>query len=154
MAGRKLTRSKTQRKIAGVCGGFAEYFEVDVTLVRVLCVILSVVPGAIFGGILAYLLAWLVMPEATPQATTAAPVAATTLRLTRSFEDRKIAGVCGGLAAYFGVDSTVIRLLWIVLSVVPCAFVGGIIAYLAAWVIMPKWPTAPMVPTPQASPVS
>ena len=59
----KLARSRAQRRIAGVCGGIAEYLGVDVTFIRTAWVVLSIVPGAIIGGIIAYLLAWLVMPE-------------------------------------------------------------------------------------------
>ena len=46
----------------------------------------------------------------------------------RSATDSKIAGVCGGLAEYLGVDSTIVRLFWAVLAVVPGALVGGIVA--------------------------
>ena len=59
-------------------------------------------------------------------------------QLRRSATDSKIAGVCGGLAEYLGVDSTIVRLFWAVLAVVPGALVGGIVAYLVAWIIMPK----------------
>ena len=52
-AARPLRRSDTNRKIAGVCGGLAEYFEVDVTVIRVLLVIVTIVPGALVGGIVA-----------------------------------------------------------------------------------------------------
>ena len=65
------------------------------------------------------------------------------LTLTRSVSDRKMAGVCGGLAAYFGVDSTPVRLAWVLLSIVPGAVFGGIVAYLVAWFIMPKAGAAP-----------
>ena len=61
-------------------------------------------------------------------------------RLMRSASDSKIAGVCGGLAEYLGVDSTIVRLFWAILAVVPGGIVGGIVAYLVAWVIMPKAP--------------
>jgi phage shock protein C len=139
---RRLTRSRTNGKIAGVCAGFAEYFNVDVTLVRALWLVFSIVPGAIVGGVIAYILAWLVMPEAT----TAVSYAGTGKRLMRSASDKKIAGVCGGLGEYFGVDSTAIRLLWLVLSILPGALVGGLIAYLAAWIIMPKAPVPVLTP--------
>jgi phage shock protein PspC (stress-responsive transcriptional regulator) len=141
-----LTRSRTEGKIAGVCAGLAEYFGVDVTLVRALWLVFSVVPGAVVGGILAYLLAWLVMPDGA--ATPAVP--SSRKRLIRSGTDRKIAGVCGGLAEYFGVDSTPVRLLWLVLSILPGAVVGGLVAYLAAWLIVPRAPTPAL--TPSASP--
>ena len=58
------------RKIAGVCGGIAEFMSVDPTAVRVAWAVLSIVPGAIFLGIVAYLAAWMIMPEG-PAASTA-----------------------------------------------------------------------------------
>ena len=63
--GRVLRRSTTDRQIAGVCGGMAEYFGVDSTAVRLLWVILSIFVGAVIGGVIAYLLAWLIIPRAT-----------------------------------------------------------------------------------------
>ena len=57
-----LQRSRRQRMIAGVCGGIAESLGWDVTLVRILYVVVSVVSAA-FPGILAYVILWLVMPE-------------------------------------------------------------------------------------------
>lgn len=62
---RRLTLSATDKKIGGVCGGIAEYFNVDPTLVRVITVALALLFG---GGIIAYLLAWIIMPTPTPQA--------------------------------------------------------------------------------------
>ncbi len=59
-------------------------------------------------------------------------------RLTLSSTDSKIAGVCGGLAEYFDVDPTVVRLIWAALTIVPGAFVGGILAYIFAWLIIPR----------------
>ena len=55
-------------------------------------------------------------------------------KLTRSAEDKKIAGVCGGFAKYFGLDANIIRLIW-VLAVV---FAGvGLLAYLICALIIP-----------------
>lgn len=58
-----LHRSRRHRLIAGVCGGIAEWMGWNVTLVRVLYVLVSIVSVA-FPGILAYLLFWLLMPNA------------------------------------------------------------------------------------------
>jgi phage shock protein C len=58
---RKLMRSRVDRKIAGVCAGFAEYFDLDVTVVRVVWLIVALCPPG--GGILAYIIGWIVMPE-------------------------------------------------------------------------------------------
>jgi phage shock protein C len=65
---RKLTLSRTDKKIGGVCGGFAEYFEVDATLVRLIWVIMVLFAG---WGVIGYLVCWLVMPYA-PEAQEAA----------------------------------------------------------------------------------
>jgi len=58
---RRLTRSKRHKIIAGVCGGIAEYFDLDPTLVRVLWLLVVLCGGA---GILAYLILWIALPVA------------------------------------------------------------------------------------------
>lgn len=58
-----LQRSRTNRKIAGVCGGIAAWLDWDPTVVRILYVLVSVLSAA-FPGILVYLLLWLIMPKA------------------------------------------------------------------------------------------
>jgi phage shock protein C len=143
-AQRRLTRLPAEGKVAGVCAGIAEYLGVDVTLVRILWATLSIIPGSIIGGIVAYAVAWLVMPTST-----AAPVAQR--RLLRSSTDAKIAGVCGGLAEYFGVDSTPIRVLWVVASLIPPVFVCGVVAYIVAWLIVPRAPVALLKPSTTAA---
>ena len=61
MEQKKLTRS-ANKMVAGVCGGFAEYFGLDATLVRVIYVALTIVSAA-FPGIILYLIMMLLMPE-------------------------------------------------------------------------------------------
>ena len=58
-----LRRSRTNRMIAGVLGGLAEYFKLDPTLVRVVFVLISAFSAA-FPGIIVYLILWAVIPEA------------------------------------------------------------------------------------------
>ena len=57
---KKLHKSKTQKMIAGVCGGVAEYFNIDPTVVRLGFVVLSLAAG---GGLLLYILAAIIMPQ-------------------------------------------------------------------------------------------
>jgi phage shock protein C len=57
---RRLTLSSRNRMLGGVCGGIAEYFRVDPTIVRILAVALALLGGS---GVLAYLLAWMIMPR-------------------------------------------------------------------------------------------
>jgi phage shock protein PspC (stress-responsive transcriptional regulator) len=129
---KRLTRRSTDGRFGGVCAGLAEYFDVDVTLVRVAWVVLSIVPGAIVGGVLAYLAAWVIMPD--DRAPLVHPGGR---RLTRSVTDRKIGGVCGGLADYLNADATAVRLIWAIVTVVPGCIVLGIVAYLIAWFVIP-----------------
>ncbi len=57
---KKLYRSRTDRKLAGVCGGVAEYFAIDPTMVRLLWVVFTLMGGS---GLLAYIIAAIIMPE-------------------------------------------------------------------------------------------
>lgn len=57
---KKLYRSTTDKMIAGVCGGLAEYFEIDSTLIRILFLALLIFGG---GGFLIYLIMWIVVPK-------------------------------------------------------------------------------------------
>jgi len=66
--------------------------------------------------------------------------------LVRSSTDTKIAGVCGGLADYFDLDSTVVRLIWVLLFL--CGLTGGV-AYIILWMVLPLAPTG--VPAQSAS---
>jgi len=111
--------------------------------VRAAWVVLSIWPGAIVLGVIAYLAAWILMPRAEDVAPPA-----TRPRLMRSQTDKRIAGVCGGLADYFDVDPTIVRVSWVILSIIAGAVVFGIVAYAVAWLIIP----APRVVTLHTSP--
>jgi phage shock protein PspC (stress-responsive transcriptional regulator) len=58
--------------------------------------------------------------------------------LTRSTTDRRIGGVAGGIAAYFGVDPTLIRVAWVIAAVMGF----GILAYIILWIVLPEGPSA------------
>lgn len=60
-------------------------------------------------------------------------------KLTRSLDDRKLSGVCGGIGAYFQLDPVLIRLAW-VFGTAMTGVVPGILAYLVAWLIVPEAP--------------
>ena len=59
-------------------------------------------------------------------------------KLYRSVDDRWLAGVCGGLAKYFNLDPTLVRVIFVALALVG---LGGVILYLLMWVIVPPQPT-------------
>ena len=64
---KRLYRSVTDRKIAGVCGGLGEYLDVDPTVVRLLAVIAGLAT-AIIPFLIGYIIAWFIVPEAPPKA--------------------------------------------------------------------------------------
>ena len=59
---RKLYRSQNQRMVAGVCGGLADYFNIDATVIRVLFLVLAVFGGT---GLVVYLVMWIIVPDAS-----------------------------------------------------------------------------------------
>jgi phage shock protein C len=65
--------------------------------------------------------------------------------------EAKIAGVCAGFARYLGMDVTLVRVLWVVLTVFPMPSFG-LIAYIVAWIVMPKDPVT--LPVIQAYPAN
>ena len=59
--GTRLSRPREEAKIAGVCAGFARYFDLDVTLVRILWLVLTIYPPGV--GLVAYIICWIAMPK-------------------------------------------------------------------------------------------
>ena len=130
---RRLMRSRTERTCAGVCGGLAEYIDWDPTIVRLLWILALFLSGGM--ALFAYLVFWIVMPEA-PAYSRADAGFAHGRRLTRSRDERMISGVCGGLAEFLGMDTTLMRVLWVVATFIS----GGVtlIAYPIFWLVMPE----------------
>ena len=143
-----LRRSQVDCRVAGVCGGIARYLGTDPVFIRVAWIILSIVPGTILLGILAYLVAWIIVPEAEPGSE---PIVVGAKRLQRSADDLTVAGVCGGIAEYFAVDVTAVRVVWVLLSIFPGFVVFGLLAYAAAWFVMPE-ATVSAASAPPATP--
>jgi phage shock protein C len=59
---KKLYRSRTKRALSGVCGGLEDYFEIDVTIIRLVWVLISIMSGG-FPGVVAYVIAVFIIPE-------------------------------------------------------------------------------------------
>ena len=130
---RRLMRSRADRTMAGVCGGLADYIDWDPTIVRLLWIFALFLSGGM--ALFAYLVLWIVMPEAPAYGDTAPPYAGG-MRLTRSRGERMMAGVCGGLAEFLGMDTTLMRVLWVVAT-----FISGgltLVAYPIFWLVMPE----------------
>ncbi len=130
---RRLMRSRTDRTCAGVCGGLAEYIDWDPTIIRLLWILALFLSGGM--ALFAYLVFWIIMPDAPAYAGEEAGYTHGR-RLTRSRGERMLAGVCGGLAEFLGMDSTLMRVLWVVAT-----FISGgltLIAYPIFWLVMPE----------------
>ena len=209
---RRLYKSRRIRMIDGICGGLAEYFGVDVTIIRLLFVLLGLMGGT---GLLVYITAMIIMPTnpdfmAVPEqqrqqgnglrfwGIVLILIGATVLfvnlgwftgiswwslsgtvflpilmigvglfivfslrgrqrgagdpsitatgeyampqepvkELRRSIRNRKLFGVCGGLADYFSVDPTIVRLIFVVL--VFASFGWALLIYIALGILMPE----------------
>ncbi|MBC8525300.1 MAG: PspC domain-containing protein [Candidatus Cloacimonetes bacterium] len=130
---KKLYRELKKQKIAGVCSGFAEYFDIDVSIVRIIWVLLTIMGGA---GIITYIIAILIIPK-KPDDYVEIVVEENKekKKLTLSKEDRVILGVCGGLAEYYEIDPILIRVIF-VFMILSIGF--GILLYLLLALVIPK----------------
>ncbi|HEY6863082.1 MAG TPA: PspC domain-containing protein [Burkholderiales bacterium] len=131
---KKLHRIADSKKIAGVCTGLGQYFDLDPVLFR-LAFVVSVFFGGV--GILAYLVMWILVPEAPGQVS--APTS--TKRLHLSSADRKIAGVCGGLGEWLDIDPVFARVAFVLLAL---AGGFGVLLYVLLWLLAPRAPAAPV----------
>jgi phage shock protein PspC (stress-responsive transcriptional regulator) len=130
---KRLRRPASERKIAGVCAGLGEYFDLDPVFFR-LFFLFSILFGGL--GAIAYAMLWILMPlrDGAPAAGGAGG------RLRLSAKERMIGGVCGGLGEHFELDPILFRAAFLVL-----AFLGGlgILLYVVLWLLMPGPARAP-----------
>ena len=135
---KRLYRDVKRKALGGVLAGLAHYFNIDVVWMRIIFLFfflgippliddLAPISGFIF---IAYFVCWIVFP---PNANLAEDEKIK--KFYRDNDNKVLGGVCSGLAAYFGVDITVIRLLF-VLSVL--LFGSGLLAYIILWIVAPK----------------
>src|SRR3989304_4840299 len=127
---KKLYRSNQDKKISGVCSGLGNYFNIDPALIRLLFIFLMVFTGFL-PVIIAYFILVLIIPI-EPRSN----IQRNYKRLYRSQTDKKLAGVCGGLAEFLKMDSTLIRIIYIVLLIFT-ALVPMTIIYAIAWLVIP-----------------
>jgi len=141
---KKLHISEKNKMIFGVCEGLSESTGIDVSVIRLVCII-----SIFFGGtgILIYLILFAILPKGLKDSNIV-DVEVETIedekekqeqkkytKIFRSWENRMIAGVCSGLANYLKWDVSIIRLVFILMS-----FGGGvgIIMYLIFWFMFPN----------------
>ncbi|MBE2289388.1 MAG: PspC domain-containing protein [Chitinophagaceae bacterium] len=105
----RLFRNADDKIIAGVCSGIAARLNMDPVIVRILFVFLF---GALFW---IYILLWLIVPMQSIETNT-------THRLYRNPDDKVIAGVCGGMAVYFKLDSWKVRAIFLLPLIISVFF--------------------------------
>ncbi len=104
---KRLYRDEQNKVLGGVCSGIANYLNLDPIIVRVLWILL-------FGiSFLAYLLLWIAVPSSSEK-----EIGGVRKRLFRDIDRKVIGGVCAGLSKYFGVKVIVVRLLFLIPSIV------------------------------------
>lgn len=130
---KKKLYTSPDKKICGVCAGIADYFNVDPVLVRAIFASIACLT-AIIPAFIVYFIVALVMPK--PPENYYQIYNNTSKRITKS-NDKKIFGVCGGIADYFGIDSTVVRLIF---ALVFLLFGYGLAVYIVCAVIFPQAP--------------
>lgn len=142
---KRLYRNENDKVIGGVCSGLANYFAIDVVLVRIIFIVLL-----IFGfGFLAYIILWVAVPS-----TASTVIGSTKKKLYRDTDDKIVAGVCSGIGNYFGINAWIPRVLFLLpfLSFVgrwgnwgdfPDFFrlgfsPGALIIYIILWLVLPE----------------
>ncbi len=100
---KKLFRNETNKVFGGVCAGIADYFGIDTLIVRILFIL--------FGGLTfwIYFILWIAVPATSSQV-----IGSQRKRLFRDPDNKLIAGVCSGLAQYFGVQVWIPRVLFLI----------------------------------------
>ena len=124
---RRLFRDESRRVIGGVCAGIAHYFNIDPVWIRLAFVISLLIYGF---GIIPYVILWIVIPGKYNL-----PEQKNFRKMYRNPDERVLGGVSSGIAAYFGVDVIIIRLLFVIFAI----FGGtGILVYIVLWIALPE----------------
>lgn len=125
---KKLLRDQRRKILGGVCAGLGHYFNIDPVWPRVLFALL--VLGSYGGLFVAYIILWIVLP-----ASESIEEEPSVKKMYRDPEKKVIGGVASGVAAFFGGDLTLIRILFLI-----TAFVGGLgfLLYVILWIALPE----------------
>lgn len=131
MNDKKLYKSPL-KKLCGVCGGLGDYFGVDPTVIRIGVVLLAVYT-AVVPVLICYFIVAAIIPSA-PENYYDYFVNNNIKKLTKGV-DKTICGVCSGIAQYFGIDVTIVRIVMVFLVL----FLGtGLFAYIVCAILMPN----------------
>ncbi len=145
---KRLFRDENDKVIGGVCSGLANYFGIDVVVVRIIFVVLAVSFGV---GLIPYLILWIAVPS-----TATTVIGSVRKKLYRDTENKYVAGVCSGIANYFGINAWIPRVLFLLPflgfvskwnhwnnfdfpSIIRFGFSpGALIIYIILWLVIPE----------------
>lgn len=142
-APRKLLRDQRRKILGGVCAGFAHYFNIDPVWPRLLFALL--VLGSYGSLLIIYIILWIVLP-----ASAELEEEPSVKKMFRDPERKVIGGVAGGVAAFFGADLAIIRLLFVIFAI----FGVGFLAYIILWIVLPEAKTITEKMQMQGEPVT
>lgn len=123
---KKMCRLAQERKIAGICSGLGQYFQLDPVLFRVSFIFLLFTG---LGGLL-YIVMWMVLPLKDDLS-----ISKEIKRLYMLEGEKKLVGICAGLGQFFGVDPNIFRILFVV-STLAGGF--GLFVYIIMAFILPR----------------
>jgi phage shock protein PspC (stress-responsive transcriptional regulator) len=147
---KKLYRDNNRKLLAGVLAGIAHYLSIDPLWIRLLYALLflgvSILPSIAGFLLIAYIVLWIAVPPSDDL-----KEEKKIKKMYRDPDGKVLGGVSSGIAAYFGVDVVIIRLLFIA-----AIFIGGtgIILYLILWIILPEAKTLTDKMAMQGQPVT
>ncbi|MBX2915689.1 MAG: PspC domain-containing protein [Cyclobacteriaceae bacterium] len=142
-ASRKLLRDQKRKILGGVCAGFAHYFNIDPVWPRLLFALL--VLGSYGSLLIIYIILWIVLP-----ASAELEEEPSVKKMFRDPERKVIGGVAGGVAAFFGADLAIMRLLFVIFAI----FGVGFLAYIILWIVLPEAKTITEKMQMQGEPVT
>ncbi len=141
---KKLFRDQRRKILGGVCAGLAHYFNIDPVWPRLLFALL--VLGSYGSLLLVYILLWILLP-ASEELEEEADVK----KMFRDPEKKVIGGVASGLALFFGIDITLVRILFVVFTIVGGL---GLLIYVILWIALPEAKTITEKMQMQGEPVT
>ena len=130
---KRLYRDRWDKKIGGVCGGLGQLLSLDPTIIRLIVVMLCIFTG-VLPLLVLYIIAWMLIPLGPPTY-----IQFECKRLYRSVRNRKIAGICGGIAEALKIDATIVRIVML-FAMLLTGFFPLLIAYFIGIVIIPEKP--------------
>ncbi len=143
-ASKKLFRDQKRKIAGGVCAGLAHYFNIDPVWPRLLFALL--VLGSYGSLLIVYIILWIALP-ASEELVEEASVK----KMYRDSEKKVIGGVASGVAAFFGVDIAMIRVLFVIFAI----FGGlGLLVYIIMWIALPEAKTITEKMKMQGEPVT